>query len=178
MASMLEAMLFTPDFKTEEERDAYLEKLYNKMAAKRTTRDPAISKKFHECLERSGAPKEWESLIRFPYIKGKPSHFYKRKDLPNAWEPGHEIKRSEDGCIVWHCLFVGPCDFFGHELNIRHTVQVWPDGKLIGESYHSGTGKIDARDVKQILEKWFAAMDKKEEQYWDKINDRTVKNWE
>jgi hypothetical protein len=171
MASILEAMLSTPDFDTEEETDEHLEKLYKQLAAERTMHDPTIVAKFHECLERANTPKDWESLVRYPYIEGKPAHLHKGKNLPSSWEPGHELKRDEDGGIMWHCVFVEPCDYFGHELYCHHSVELWPDGKLVGESYRSGTGKIDIQDVNRILEKWSASMDQKKGQYWDNVDE-------
>lgn len=178
MASLLEAFLYTPDFDTEEETDAYLEKLYNKLAKERTMHDPTIVKKFYECLERANTPKNWKSLVRYPYIEGKPAQFHNQKKLTHPWQPGHELKRDEDGSIMWHCVFADPCPFFGHELYCRHSIQLWPDGKLIGESYRSDTGKISVRDATRILEKWSASFDQKEEQYWDLVDGRKVKKWE
>ena len=178
MASILEAMLYTSDSDTEEEMDSQLEKLYNKLAAERTTHDPTIVAKFHECLERANTPKDWKSLIRYPYIEGKPTRFHKEKTFPDSWEPGHELKRNKNGSIMWHCLYVAPCSFFGYELYCHHSVELWPDGKLIGETYYSGTGKIDIQDVNRILEKWSASMDQKEEQYWDDVDEEKVKNWD
>lgn len=160
------------------ERDRHLKKLYNQLAAKRTTHDSTIVAKFHECLERANTPKNWKSLIRYPYIEGKPARFHKKDNLPYSWEPGHELKRKKNGSIMWHCLFVGPCDFFGHELYCHHSVELCPDGKLIGETYCSGTEKLDIQDVNRILETWSASMEQKEEQYWDDVDDERVKKWD
>jgi hypothetical protein len=171
-------MSYETQFDTEEESEAYLEKLHNEMVAQRTTHDPTIVAKFYECLERAGTPKEWKSLVRYPYIEGKPAHLHKGKTLPRSWEPGHELKRAKDGSIGWYCVFVAPCSFFGHELYVHHSIHLWPDGKLVGESFASGTEKIDIRDVKRILEEWSASMDQKEEQYWDNVNEKKVKRWE
>lgn len=177
MGNIFDAILSSPEFKTQEEKDAYLEKYYDDMVAKRTTHDPKVVAKFYECLERAKTPKKWESLIRYPYIKGKPSHLHKEKTLPDSWESGHELVHHEDGTVMWHSLFVAPCPFFGHELYCHHSVQLFPDGKLIGETYSSGTEKLDLQDVHQILDKWLGSICLSEEQYWDQIDDKNMKKW-
>ena len=178
MASILEAMMSAPEFRIEEERDAYLDKLYQKMAAKRTTHDSKVVAKLNECLERAKTPIKWKSLVRYPYIEGKPAHFHNGKTLPDSWEPGHELERNEDGSIIWHCIFAAPCPIFGHELYGHHSVELFPDGKLVGETYFSGTGKLDMQDLVQILEKWLASICPAEEEYWDTVDGKDMKKSE
>ena len=157
------------EFYSEEENEE-LDELHKKILEEQTMRDPTIRPKFLECLERANAPKDWESLLRYPYIKGKPAH--KQQDrkmpLPNQWTPGHELKRNKEGGILWYCTSVAPDGGGGRDLYLRHSVQIWPDGRLIGSSY-TGGGKIDIPDVKRILDSWHKSLDQKEEQYWDQV---------
>jgi hypothetical protein len=125
-----------------------------------------IARKLNKFLESACTPQNWKSLVRHPYVDGKPISFHEGK-CPYMWELGHELKSNEDGSIMWYCFSIASFDFFDYELYVHHSIQLYPDAKLIGKMFGDGygNGQINMRDLNDVFKNWSDLLAKKEEKY-------------
>jgi hypothetical protein len=73
---------------------------------------------------------------------------------------------------MWACLGLDTAD--NCELYLHHSIRIYPDGRLIGQTISHPFAKIDVPDVKQIVEKWEKSLKVNEKGYWDDIEEGTM----
>jgi hypothetical protein len=155
--------------KNADEKEAFYESLHEKYVNDRTISDPQVSERLSEILQKAGSPETWTSLVRRPRINGQSStEFRKTPTEMRSWVMGHELRMRKDH-FLWGCLAIGEDTW----MYAYHSISVYKDGRLIGES-PGGGGKIDLQDVHRILTAWSKELEVEGGKYWDMINDQEV----
>jgi hypothetical protein len=155
----------SPEFETEAEHEAYLDAMEKEMIKHSTVHDPTVPKLVSEILEKTNAPEDWTALIRFPLANGQ-NYMKRNRDVRvSFWVMGHELQKRDDH-ILWACLYVAPEAFPEPEMFPHHYIQVYPDGRLIGDVEGQ---KIRLPELHSILKQWSQDVEKNGESYWDEI---------
>jgi hypothetical protein len=110
------------------ENEAELKASYEAILKEQTVNDRQIATRFYEIFEKSGVPKTWKTLIRYPFIDGANymEHDFMNPPKVTRWFPGHEISKRGDH-LFWACL--------GVEVDVRlalylhHSVEVHRNGR-------------------------------------------------
>jgi hypothetical protein len=133
-----------------DEREAFHEALHGKYISSITIRAPEVRSRLLEILKKSDAPKKWTSLIRSAYINGAPTSEFKGKpeDI-ESWVMGYELRMRDDH-FLWACLAVDDEGW----LYAYHSISVYADGRLVGQSPTGDGSNIDLKDVNRILDAW------------------------
>ena len=52
---------------------------------------------------------------------------------------------------------------------VHHSIQLFPDGRLIGETITDPNGRIDIQEATAIAQRWQSKMKGNEEGWWDTV---------
>lgn len=148
------------------DREARLEAMYNKMKADKTTYNAALTRLFHENFNSSSPPKNWKTLVRYPRIAGERRQHGKDYSNSAFWDYGHELQKFED-TIRWVSYGLNSMDEWS--MYVHHSIQLFPDGRLIGETITDPNGRIDVQEATAIAQRWQSDMKGKEEGWWDTV---------
>jgi len=130
--------------------------------------DATVPKLLDQCLQKTGTPAKWDSLLKDTLVDGKSLPQSIKPPTDCFWELGHYFQKFDDH-ILWHGLTVD-----GDEHCYNHTARIYPNGKIVGSvnCFRLGECPIQAEYVKGHLEEWLGRI--KGAPYWDEIDGEPV----